>query len=107
MFNGFRVKTPFKPSLPIKPTTIRVGSFLENSPLLADSLCATYSEKRVSQKKAVVESMGVMECVTESNTCATSRKGITEINIGIASRKGCHGNREACVMESVVVGVMS
>ena len=58
-------------------------------------------------KKAVVEIVGVMECVMESNTCAMSRKGITEINIGIASRKGCHGNHEACVMESVVVGVMS
>jgi len=66
-----------------------------------------HSERCVSRKKAVVEIVGVMECVTESNTCATSRKGITEINIGIASRKGCHGNREACVMESVVVGVMS
>jgi len=40
-----------------------------------------------------VESMGVMECVTESNTCGMSWKGITEINICLASRKRCQGKR--------------
>ena len=66
-----------------------------------------HSERLVSRKKAVVENVGVVECVTESNTCVMSRKGITEINIGIVSRKRCHGNREVCVMEIVVVDVMS
>ena len=42
-----------------------------------------HSERRLSRKKAVVEIVGVIKCVTESNTCAMSRKGITEINIGI------------------------
>ena len=37
-----------------------------------------HSEKRVSRKKAVVESVGVMECVTESNICGASRKTVTE-----------------------------
>ena len=37
-----------------------------------------HSERRVSRKKAVVEIVGVMECVTESNTCAASRKTVTE-----------------------------
>jgi len=35
----------------------------------------------------------VMDSVTESNTCATSWKGVTEINICLASRKRCHGKR--------------
>ena len=29
----------------------------------------------------------------ENNTCATSWKGVTEINICLASRKRCHGKR--------------
>jgi len=35
----------------------------------------------------------VMDSVMESNTCATSWKDVTEINICLASRKRCHGKR--------------
>jgi len=41
----------------------------------------------------------VMDSVMESNTCATSWKGVTEITICLASRKTCHGK---LVTESVM-----
>jgi len=34
-----------------------------------------------------------MDSVMESNTCALSSKGVTEINICLVSRKRCHGKR--------------
>jgi len=45
----------------------------------------------------------VMDGFMESNTCATSRKGVTEINICLVSRKRCHGKRDG---NSEVRGVM-
>jgi len=48
-----------------------------------------------SQNVALSECHGkvVMDGFMESNTCATSWKGVTEINICFASRKRCHGKR--------------
>jgi len=39
----------------------------------------------------------VVDSVMESNTCTASWKGVTEINICLASRKRCHGKHQETV----------
>jgi len=48
-----------------------------------------------SQNVALSECHGkvVVDSVMESNTCATSWRGVTESNICLASRKRCHGKQ--------------
>ena len=50
---------------------------------------------KASWKVTLVERHGkaVMECVMETARRVASWKGVTEINICLASRKRCHGKR--------------